>query len=114
MKMKNRTSRVILGFLVAMMSLSVHAIDDSIIFENIDSQNSLYGKIQETNNSSKPEFHNPQHTELLVEESALAYASPTKPDATTFEKEKITGNVSKKINAKKAEKMAQEMRALEF
>ncbi len=113
--MKTLFSNTAMIFLLGIfLSSAVFAIDDSVIFENIDSQKSLFSKIQNENHSTVPEFHKPSGEEIVIEDSQKSYAAKTSPAITTFDKEKVVPLTDKKVNQKKVEKIAQELREMEY
>lgn len=113
--MKKYLSLAAITLVMGMISPAVFAIEDTMIFENIDSQSSLFTKIQETNNSKTPEFHKPSGQELVIEDSQKSYAAKTSPEITTFDKEKIVAvQPGKTLRQKQVEKVAQELREIQY
>jgi hypothetical protein len=94
-----------------MVGANAFAIDDSMIFENIDTQNALHKEMRNGQEDS-PEIKGALDKKIVVEERSTTIASPSNDDIFKFEKEKSSKKTVKKFNQKKKETLAQEMRDL--
>ena len=89
------------------------AIEDSIIFENIESQNKTFSKILETNKSQIPVFSKTENQEIVVEDVQKSFVAKTASDVTQFEKEKsLKKQHSSDLSKRKIERIAQELKDL--
>ena len=114
-KKNMKISKFICLFLVATFSSHGFCIDDKMIFENIDSQSAIYNKLKQLNSDetgteqAQKTASSPREQVVILDDMQDAYISPTSEGVMKFEKENVTKRVSKKINQKKAEKLAQEI-----
>lgn len=104
---------IIVAASISMISSLSFAIDDSVIFENIDTQNSLHKEMQNTPEESL-KITGAADKRIVVEERSTSYASPSNQDIFTFDKEKAatTKSANKLLNKKKKETLAQELKEL--
>ena len=111
--MKRHMGKVFL-FTLAMLSSSFGwTIEDSMIFENIESQNKTYSKILETNKSQIPVFSKSENQEIVVEDVQKSFVAKTSINMTQFEKEKPSKKQqSSDLNKKKIERIAEEIKDL--
>lgn len=112
--MKTNLSQTIVAALILLNTSMGWAIEDSMIFESIDSQNKIFSKIQETNNSQIPEFHKSNQQEIVVEDSQKFFAAKTNSEVIQFDKEKPVKKPSNDLNKKKIERIAQELQDLQY
>ncbi len=110
MKTKNISKIIILVSLI-LGAIQGFAIDDSVIFENIDSQNALH---KQMNNSPEEsvQMKGALDKRIVVEERSKSYAAPSNEDIFKFDKEKVTAKTAKKMNKKKKETLAKELKEL--
>jgi hypothetical protein len=87
------------------------AIDDSVIFENIDNQNAFHKEMQNAPVESL-KITGAADKRIVVEERSTSYASPSNQDIFTFDKEKVTAKTTIKLNKKKKETLAKELKEL--
>ena len=87
------------------------AIDDSVIFENIDSQNTLHKQMNNTPEESA-QMKGALDKKIVVEERSTSYASPSNDDIFKFDKEKFNQKTATKMNKKKKETLAKELKEI--
>lgn len=87
------------------------AIDDSVIFENIDNQNALHKQMNNAPEESV-QMKGALDKRIVVEERSTSFAAPSNEDIFKFDKEKSTAKTAKKMNKKKKETLAKELKEL--
>lgn len=111
--MKTQNSRTFSKWMAMALVLALtspaFAIDDSVIFENIDSQNTLH---KQMNNDEQVHLQGAADKRIVVEERSTSYASPSNADIFQFDKEKVTQKTAKRMNKKKKETLAKELKEL--